>query len=221
MSSTVDPKTIEPIRARLKLVGPGPATMFADACELMTKPDEFGSTTHLIAHLLREVLSSLEEVLYAVSGPSDLQQPPTISLADTDAPTQCDVAAAKANPANSSNELSAVGLWYATRRFALDWADQQLREVCGLGIGVFRTAPVFERLAERARTDRGVAFDLTAQLLDRAREEWELHVARKHIRAVLGAALADHNLRLRAEEVVNRLAARGHGEFEDLLSAPG
>jgi hypothetical protein len=130
------------------------------------------------------------------------------------------VAAAKANPANSSNELSAVGMWYATGTFARDWADQQLREVCSLGIRVSRTEPVFERLAERARTDSEGAFDLTARLLGMIREDWGLHVARKHIRAVLAAALADSRLRLRAEEAVNRLAARGHGEFEDLLSAP-
>lgn len=127
---------------------------------------------------------------------------------------------AKADPSNASKELSAVGMWFATGKFESQWADRQLRDVCDLGIRVSRAASVFERLAERARTDLDVAFDLTARLVERVREEWELGVAEKQIRSVLAAALADRNLKPRAEEVVNRLAARGHGEFADLLSTP-
>lgn len=69
MAGSVD----ERIRLRLTRVGPGPSTMFADACALMSKPEGLGSTSHLVAHLLREVLSSLEQVLYAVSGPGAIE----------------------------------------------------------------------------------------------------------------------------------------------------
>jgi hypothetical protein len=106
--TTLDPKVVDKIGTRLRLVGPGPATMFADARKLMAKPDEFGSTTHLIAHLLREVLSSLEEVLYAVSGPRDLQQAPTTSLADSGALPQDDDR--KSHPKKVRAILSMLGI---------------------------------------------------------------------------------------------------------------
>jgi hypothetical protein len=128
------------------------------------------------------------------------------------------IVAARADPANSSKELSAFGMWFATGKFAKHWADQQLRDISDLGIRVSRASRVFERLAERARSELEVAFDLTARLIDIVREEWELQVAREHIRTILSAALLDATLKPRAEEVVNRLAARGYGEFADLLA---
>src|SRR6266511_2752724 len=73
---------VDTIRARLKVVGPGPATMFADACRLIENPGYLGTTSHVVAHLLREILSSLEEVLYAVAAPSKIEAPSTPALTE-------------------------------------------------------------------------------------------------------------------------------------------
>ena len=73
---------VDAIRDWLKVVGPGPATMFADACQLMSRPGDLGTTSHLVGHLLREILSSLEQVLYAVSAGSEIEVPTTASLTD-------------------------------------------------------------------------------------------------------------------------------------------
>lgn len=127
------------------------------------------------------------------------------------------VLAAKGDPLNSAEELSAVGAWYATGKFPDAWADAQLRNTHTLGIRVSRAAPVFQRLAGRVRTDLAVALELTEKLLEMIAKEWELPVSAEHVRVVLTAALADEDLRERAVEVVNRLAARGHDEFADLL----
>ncbi|MEW6771871.1 MAG: hypothetical protein AB1330_10875 [Bacillota bacterium] len=61
----------EPVQRRiyenLLLVGPGPAAFFKDASQLMEQPQALESTTHLISHLLREVESSIRNVLIPVA----------------------------------------------------------------------------------------------------------------------------------------------------------
>ena len=46
----------ERVHRRLKLIGDGPAALFRDACRLVGNPGEFTTATHLIGHLLREVV---------------------------------------------------------------------------------------------------------------------------------------------------------------------
>jgi len=51
------------IHRRLELIGPGPADFFHDACRFMATEPHFRSTTHLVSHALREIESSLRDVL--------------------------------------------------------------------------------------------------------------------------------------------------------------
>ncbi len=51
------------IHRRLELIGPGPADFFYDACRFMATEPHFRSTTHLVSHALREIESSLRDVL--------------------------------------------------------------------------------------------------------------------------------------------------------------
>ncbi len=57
-----DPRQ-ERIHRRLRLIGPGPAAFFKDACALMAGNGSLETTPHLVAHLLREVESGLRDVL--------------------------------------------------------------------------------------------------------------------------------------------------------------
>ncbi len=58
------------IYRRLKdLVGPGAAAFYKDACRLMEMNPPLESTTHLVGHLLREIESSLFDVLKPLSQP--------------------------------------------------------------------------------------------------------------------------------------------------------
>lgn len=51
----------------LQLLGPGPAAFFQDACRLMhTHAHDFATTTHLAAHLLREVNSATIDLLAVI-----------------------------------------------------------------------------------------------------------------------------------------------------------
>ncbi|MBZ5697620.1 MAG: hypothetical protein LAN18_03640 [Acidobacteriia bacterium] len=60
----------ERIFRRLKLVGDGPAEFYRDACRLMSQESDFASTTHLVAHLLREIESGLRQILETVADQS-------------------------------------------------------------------------------------------------------------------------------------------------------
>jgi hypothetical protein len=51
-----------------RLVGPGAAAFFRDACRHMEDPTRFESTSHQVAHLVREVESSLRSVVGVVAG---------------------------------------------------------------------------------------------------------------------------------------------------------
>jgi len=47
----------------LRLIGPGPATFYREARNLIATPQQFASSAHLVAHLLREIESAVRRVL--------------------------------------------------------------------------------------------------------------------------------------------------------------
>lgn len=53
----------ERIFRRLLLIGPGPAAFYRDACRLLGGGPVLDSTTHLVAHLLRDIESAIRDVL--------------------------------------------------------------------------------------------------------------------------------------------------------------
>ena len=59
--STLDPRQEEIVR-RLEPIGPGPAQYFRDACLVMNGAIVLAAATHIVAHYLREVDSSLRHV---------------------------------------------------------------------------------------------------------------------------------------------------------------
>lgn len=56
------------------LVGPGPALFYRDACLLMASELPTSSTTHLVAHLLRDIESALRDVLETFVDPKVLKE---------------------------------------------------------------------------------------------------------------------------------------------------
>lgn len=59
------------IHRRLLLVGRGPASFYKDACRLMAAEVELESTSHLVAHLVREIESALRYVLEPAASRSE------------------------------------------------------------------------------------------------------------------------------------------------------
>jgi len=62
----LDPQQERIVRHLHNLVGPGPADFFRDACQMMSHRDRYQSTTHIVAHLLRECESALRAVLSTI-----------------------------------------------------------------------------------------------------------------------------------------------------------
>jgi len=58
-----------------QLVGPGPASFFADVCWLMENPGQLRGTVHLVAHLLREIESALRAVFQPIAEEGSTQAP--------------------------------------------------------------------------------------------------------------------------------------------------
>ena len=67
-----------------KLVGPGAADFFLDACTLMDDPYRFLSTSHLVGHLMREIEGSLRDVLTPLAQVAGTLDEP---VEDEDGPT--------------------------------------------------------------------------------------------------------------------------------------
>jgi hypothetical protein len=58
----IDPRQVE-IHWLMEVFGPAPAAFYADACRLLAKDPPLISTTHVVGHLLRELESTLREIL--------------------------------------------------------------------------------------------------------------------------------------------------------------
>lgn len=56
------------IYRRLQLIGPGPASFYRDATFIMDGDLPFSATSHIVSHLLREIESSLRNVLEPLAG---------------------------------------------------------------------------------------------------------------------------------------------------------
>jgi hypothetical protein len=66
----IDPRQIRIYDHLSRLVGMGAAAFFYDACQLMDEAIPYRATSHLVAHMLREVESSLRSVLEPITARS-------------------------------------------------------------------------------------------------------------------------------------------------------
>ncbi len=76
------PQFKNPIQKRiyesLKLVGEGPAASYKDACAILQDSEPFDCASHIIGHLLREIDSSLRDVLLLLGEKSGKTKPPKL-----------------------------------------------------------------------------------------------------------------------------------------------
>jgi len=79
-----DPRQQRIYEELMELVGPGPAAFFRDVCWLMENKAVLHSTSHLVAHLLREIESAVRGVLKPI-GVSNKDEQPTSQKAEIEA----------------------------------------------------------------------------------------------------------------------------------------
>ena len=123
------------------------------------------------------------------------------------------------DPGNHGEELAAFGGWFASGRFNEAWALghlQQVIEHVGKADPISEVLDALSSIASRHPRDATVAL---RGLVEGDREPWIPLVHGEDLRAILGAAIRSGSAQAAevAREVVNRLAARGHHEFRDLL----
>jgi len=84
-----DPRQRE-IARRLEFLGGAPSTYFRDACELMSRPGDLGSVTHLVAHLLRETEGALRGALRGMVPEAERPEPKTENFQRREIDAICD-----------------------------------------------------------------------------------------------------------------------------------
>jgi hypothetical protein len=125
----------------------------------------------------------------------------------------------------SLDELKGFGWWFGSGRFDEDWALGQLHDLLASEGAIDPDHTVAERLAALRRDRPAQVVACISLLIDapyrhEAQRSWFVTAIRDDLRAILreGMAAEDTETRRVARETVNRLIARGHTEFADLLS---
>jgi hypothetical protein len=108
-------------------------------------------------------------------------------------------------------ELSQFGWWFGSGQLDPEWVLDQALRVLELGAPLDPDFVVFPRLAEIATEHPSKAVLVLRDLVDLETKRWQLHSEREHIRRILEAARNsdESSAHEAAEEVLNRLAARG------------
>jgi hypothetical protein len=122
-------------------------------------------------------------------------------------------------------ELQGFGWWFGSGKFDDDWALGQLHDLLASEGTVDPDHMVAERLAALCQERPAQVVACLSLLIDAthrhaAHRPWFVTAARDDIQVILGEGIAaeDAETRRLARETVNRLIARGHTEFADLLS---
>ena len=127
----------------------------------------------------------------------------------------------KIDPQANLNELQQFGWIYISRKLDDRWCLETLQETLTVSKGIDPDSPVVEILPQVASLNERAAVDCLRLILESTTEDWKISYWESHIRAILSGALQGDNAELAnvAEDLVNRLAARGNRQFEDLLPA--
>jgi hypothetical protein len=125
------------------------------------------------------------------------------------------------NPKEHEKELAAFGWWFYSGKFSPLWSFEQLDGVLRLMGWIDDLSFVLDRVAILAPNHPRHAVKSLALLMDHPQEPWVPSASRTGFRTILTAALrsGDNVAANEAEALINKLAAAGHLEFRDLLTA--
>jgi hypothetical protein len=122
-------------------------------------------------------------------------------------------------PDDYQSEIAAFGWWFVSEKFDDHWAVEQLLQALRL---VGKADPdhwVIERLTELVGIMPLQVLNCLQLIIEGDSQRWTAFGSREEIRKIISGALksGDSDAPIRARELVNALAARGHLEFIDLL----
>jgi len=118
-----------------------------------------------------------------------------------------------------SREMSAFGWWFASGKLDESWALDQLHAALSLSHKIDADWLVLERLETLAQTMPQKVGQCIELMIEGDLEGWEIHGWRDELRKILAVIIRGDNRVARdtAVKVVNRLGAKGHFEFRNLL----
>jgi hypothetical protein len=127
----------------------------------------------------------------------------------------------KADPDANREELQQFGWIYVSRKLDDIWSLETLHDTLTVSKGINPDSDVVEVLALVASRNLKTAVECLRLIVESTTEDWKIRYWEGHIRAMLSGALQgdDSEIGTIAEDLVNRLAARGETQFEDLLPA--
>ncbi len=130
-----------------------------------------------------------------------------------------DVARTATVPGEHASELAAFGWWFVSAKLDDAWAIMQLAEALKITGRVDADHLVVEHLASLAPSMPVPVLECLSLMIDGDVEGWHIDVWREHVWAILDTALqsSEQTVQMEARSLVNRLAARGHLDFGDLL----
>src|SRR5574340_628628 len=126
---------------------------------------------------------------------------------------------ASGTPASYTAELAAFGWWFVSQKFDDAWAMSQLLAVLSL---VQKAEPdhlVVERLVVLAATMPIEAVQCLTMMVQGDKDGWNIDGWRDDARKIIATAVRSGNppVRQTVDELINRLAARGRADYQDLL----
>lgn len=129
------------------------------------------------------------------------------------------LAAATAAGGDAFRELRGFAWWFGSGRFSDEWSLEKLFQLLEAGGSVDPDHLVIERLASLRETHLATVVRALAALIDVTDEPWFVLGSRDEILTILRAGLqsANNAARHAARAATNRLIARGHPDFGDLL----
>jgi len=128
---------------------------------------------------------------------------------------------AKSNIEPNRSEVQQFGWIYVSRKLGDEWCLAALRDTLRISNGINPDSQVVETLSEVASVNLTYAVECLRLIIDSTTEDWKISYWDGRIRSILSAALQGDDLALSesAEELVNRLAARGNTQFGNMLPA--
>jgi hypothetical protein len=125
--------------------------------------------------------------------------------------------------ASYAAELASFGWWLISRKFEDNWCIEQLEDVLKLTGNVGPDHLVVKRLAELSTATPGPMIDCLGLMIDGVKESWRVDAWTRETTTIIQNALKSEHSEVRqaAAQLINRLSARGHVGFRDLLPGTG
>ena len=120
-------------------------------------------------------------------------------------------------------EMAAFGYWFISGRLDNTWAISQLKQALEIAGKVDPDDEVLERLTTVANEAPGEVVECLRLMVEGSKEEWAIHGWDDDARKILAAGLESGSeiVHQAAEDLVNRLGARGFLQYRHLLSSTG